>query len=409
MRLAEFILANIEPILVEWENFARSLLPGGKMTVVQLRDDAESILLATARDMQNLQTLQQQESKSRGAGGAGGAESDRLDIASDMHGADRVAWGFHITEVVSEYRALRATVLRLWRNSNPSPDQNDIDDVTRFNEALDQSLARGVASYSRRIDDSRQMFLAILGHDLRNPLNTIRTAAYLIAMKDADRRTADAVSLINTSADAMAGLINDLIDFSSSALGHAMPLHREPTNMRTLCQEVIQSCRATYPHRVLRFHCEGEVDGVWDVGRIRQVVSNLLGNAIQHGSPDGPIDVSVATARSRFDHSRDAIPAVVLSVRNEGPPIPPELLPTLFDPLKRYETREAASQRTPGSVGLGLYIVREIAMAEGGTVSVTSTAETGTTFTVCIPRFLDAADHDEPDRTIRTASSERMS
>ena len=110
MRLAEFILANIEPILAEWEAFARSLSPGATMTIVALRDDAESILLATARDMQNPQSLQQQASKSKGHGGAGGAASDRLDNASDLHGVDRVGWGFHITEVVSEYRALRASV-----------------------------------------------------------------------------------------------------------------------------------------------------------------------------------------------------------------------------------------------------------------------------------------------------------
>lgn len=393
MRLADFILANIEPILGEWEKFARSLLPGESMTVAELRDDAESILRATARDMQNLQDLQQQESKSRGDGGAGGPASDRLDTASDKHGVERVASGFHITEVVSEYRALRASVLRLWRKSNPQPNQSDLDDLTRFNEALDQSLARGVASYSKRIDDSRQMFLAILGHDLRNPLSTVRTAAYVVSMKHQDQDTADAVAMINTSTDAMGRLISDLIDFSSTALGRALPLNREPIDMGTLCEEVIHAYRAVHPDRELRLHTDGDVDGVWDTGRIRQIVSNLLGNAIQHGSAEDPIDVSVRSTRTCFDPSGPEAPAVVLSVRNEGLPIPPAHLPTLFDPLKRYETREAASHRTPGSIGLGLYIVREIVSAKGGTVSVSSTAEEGTTFTVCIPRFLSAGDH----------------
>ena len=135
MRLAEFILANTEPILEEWEAFARSLLPGANMTVVALRDDAESILLATARDMQNRQSLQQQASKSKGGGGAGGEASNQLDNASDLHGVGRVGSGFHITEVVSEYRALRASVLRLWRESLPQPDLNDIDNITRFDES----------------------------------------------------------------------------------------------------------------------------------------------------------------------------------------------------------------------------------------------------------------------------------
>ena len=397
MRLAEFILANIEPILAEWEDFARTLLPGASMSIVELRDDAQSILLATARDMQNRQSLEQQESKSKGDGGAGGAASDRLDIASDMHGVERVSSGFHITDVVSEYRALRASVLRLWRESIPQPERKDLDDITRFNESLDQSLARGVASYSKRVDDSRQMFLAILSHDLRNPLSTIRTAAYLVALQNEDQATADAIQMINRSTDVMVRLISDLIDFSSSGLGRAMPLNREPVDLELLCREVIDAYRSTHADRVLRFHSDGDVNGVWDVGRIRQVVSNLVGNAIQHGSPDGPITLSATSKSTPSAASGAADSVVALSVHNEGPPIPPDLLPTLFDPLKRYATQESAADRTPGSIGLGLYIVREIVAANGGTVSVTSTAEEGTTFTVFMPRLLPAEDQDRDD------------
>jgi signal transduction histidine kinase len=381
MRLAEFILANVEPILAEWEAFARSLSPGATMTTVALRDDAESILLATARDMQTPQSPQQQASKSRGRGGAGGSTSDRLDDASDLHGVERVGWGFHISEVVSEYRALRASVLRLWRESLPQPDLNDIDDITRFNESLDQSLARGVGSYSKRIDESRQMFLAILSHDLRNPLNTIRMAAHVVSRQNQNPATADAISVITRNTDAMTQLIGDLIDFSSSALGRGMPLNRGPVDLEALCREVLGSFHALHPARELRLHLEGEVNGVWDAARIRQVISNLIGNAIQHGSPEAPIDLSVAPAGSGPGG------AVAISVHNEGAPIPPDLLPTIFDPLRRYATRESAAERSPGSIGLGLYIVREIVAAKGGTVEVTST-EKGTTFTVRIPRVL---------------------
>jgi signal transduction histidine kinase len=397
MRLAEFILANIEPILAEWEAFARSLLPGENMTIVELRDDAGSILLATARDMQNRQSLQQQESKSKGDGGAGGVASDRLDIASEMHGVERVSSGFHITDVVSEYRALRASVLRLWRKSLPQLDLNDIDDLTRFDESLDQSLAHGVASYSKRIDDSRQMFLAILSHDLRNPLSIIRTAAYLVSLKNEDPASVEAVQMINKSTDIMMKLISDLIDFSSSGLGRTMPMNREPVDMDMLCREVIGFYRATHADRVLRFHSDGDVNGVWDVGRIRQVISNLMGNAIQHGSPDGPITLSVTSKGTPPTASGRTDSAIVLSVHNEGPSIPAEILPTLFDPLKRYATQESVAQRTLGSIGLGLYIVREIVVGNGGTVSVASTAEEGTTVTVCIPRFCPTEDHERGD------------
>ncbi len=388
MRLAEFIIENIEPILMEWETFARSLLPGANMTIAALRDDAEAILRATVQDMGSPQTLEQQASKSRGNGGADTAASDRLDDASELHGVERVGSGFHITDVVSEYRALRASVLRLWRESLPEATLHDVDDITRFNESLDQSLARGVGSYSKRIDESRQMFLAILSHDLRNPLHTIRMAADLAAMQNASPATADALSMITRNTDAMMQLISDLIDFSSTGLGRAMPLNREQVDLEALCREVIDSCRTAHPDRTLRFHCEGDVDGVWDAGRMRQLVFNLIGNAIQHGTPGGAVDLSVTAKQTKPTKSDPAGSSVVLSVHNEGAPIPPELLPTIFDPLKRYATREPAAQRSPGSIGLGLYIVREIVDAKGGAVEVTSTAQEGTTFTVCIPRFL---------------------
>lgn len=324
MRLADFILANTEPILVEWEAFARSLSPGERMTVHALRDDAESILLAAARDMQSHQSLEQQASKSKGKGGAGGTESDRLDAASNLHGVDRVGSGFHITEVVSEYRALRASVLRLWQQSLPGADLNDIDDITRFNEALDQSLACGVSSYAERIDESRKMFLAILSHDLRNPLHTIRMAAQVVSQKIEDPATANAMSMIKQNTDAMMRLISDLMDFSSSGLGQAMPLNRGPVDLEELCREVVESCRTAHPGRTIRIHSGGNVNGVWDAGRIRQVVSNLLGNAIQHGSTEGPIDLSVAS-----EETPSAGSTVVLSVHSEGAPIPPDLLPNI--------------------------------------------------------------------------------
>ena len=376
MRLAKFILANVEPILLEWEAFAVTLAPGANMTKLALRDHAQAILLASARDMEVDQSLAEQAGKSKGHGGAGATESDRLDIASARHAEERVGAGFDIIEVVSEYRALRASVLRLWRKSLPQPNIDDIDDITRFNESIDQSLSEAVGSYTERVNRSRQLFLAILGHDLRNPLSTIRIAAGLVSQTDADERSMDALSMIGTESKAMAKLISDMIDFASTWLGSAMPLNREPVDLDILCREVVEGFRVMHPQRTLQFNPSGDLTGNWDAARIRQVVSNLLGNAIQHGLPDGPIELSAASEES----------TVVLSVHNEGMPIPLEALPTLFDPLVRHATFESASQRAPGSIGLGLYIVREIVNAHGGTIEVASTAQQGTTFIVRIPR-----------------------
>ena len=373
MRLAKFILANIEPILAEWEAFAVTLAPGAKMTKPALRDHSQAILLATARDMQVDQSLAQQAAKSKGDGDA---ESDRLDIASVQHAEERVSSGFDIIELVSEYRALRASVLRLWRKSHPQSNIDDIDDITRFNESIDQSLAEAVESYTERVNRSRQLFLAILGHDLRNPLTAIRMSAQLVTPTNGDLQSIEALSMIGTESKAMAKLISDMIDFASTLLGSVMPLNCEPVDLQMLCREVVDEFSASHPQRTLHFNPRGDLTGNWDAARIRQIISNLLGNALQHGSPNGPVELSAASEES----------TVVLSVHNEGAPISPEALPTIFDPLVRYATVETVLQRAPGSIGLGLYIVREIVNVKGGTITVVSTAQQGTTFTVRIPR-----------------------
>ncbi|MGI9013633.1 MAG: sensor histidine kinase [Phycisphaerales bacterium] len=340
-----------------------------------MRDDAEAILLATARDMQVDQSHAEQASKSKGQGGADSTESDRLDYASIRHGADRVGSGFDIKDVVSEYRALRASVLRLWRKSRPQPDIHDIDDITRFNESIDQSIAQAVGSYTEFVNRSRQMLMAILGHDLRNPLNCIQLSAVFVARTVRDPECAEALSMIGTNTKVMAQLISDLIDYSSTWLGSDLPLNRGPLDLQTVCREVVDEFRALHPQRTLHFHPSGDLNGNWDAARLRQIVSNLLGNALQHGSPDGPVELTAASEGS----------TVVLSVHNEGEPIPPNALPTLFDPLVRNATAESA-RRPQGSIGLGLYIVRQIVTAKGGTIEVASTAEEGTTLTVRLPR-----------------------
>jgi signal transduction histidine kinase len=217
-------------------------------------------------------------------------------------------------------------------------------------------------------------------------------ATQLVSWTKDDPDSVEALSMIETSTQAMTRLITDLIDFTLSGLGRAMPLHRGPVDLKELCLEVLDAYRTTNPGRRLHFHSEGDVTGVWDASRLRQVVSNLVGNAIQHGSPHGPVDLSLALEGSTPEGS-----TVMLRVHNEGAPIPQDVLPTIFDPLVRYATRESAARRSPGSVGLGLYIVREIVVAKGGTVEVASTAQDGTTFTVRIPRFLPVEDDNRDD------------
>lgn len=378
MRLADFIFKNIEPILVEWEAFARSLRSGSAMTKLALRNAAGKILLAIAQDMQNAQNPDQRASKSKGHGGADSKASDRLDYASKFHGSERVGSGFDIMEVVAEYRALRASVLRLWRESQPHPNADDIDDITRFNEAIDQSLTEAVGSYTNRVEQSRRMFLAILSHDLKNPVGNINGAAQVAARvtTNEDLKAAKALSMIERSTKTITRLIDDLIDFASTGLGRAMPLMRSSFDLEELGREVFEEFFVAYPQRTLRFHPDGDLTGDWDAARLRQVLSNLMGNALQHGATEEPVELSITSEES----------IVVLSVHNGGLPIPSERLSTIFDPLMRYAQLEASAQKASSSIGLGLYIAREVVFAHGGTIAVNSTAQDGTTFTVRLPR-----------------------
>jgi hypothetical protein len=390
MRLAEFILGNVEPILAEWETFARDLWPPGAAAgVEELRDHAADILRATATDMASAQTDAQQADKSRGGDGAGGAASARMDRASELHGAGRVRSGLDLMAVVSEYRALRATVIRLWRDGCPSPDRRDLEDLTRFNESIDQSLTEALRTYTVAVDRSRQTFLAILGHDLRNPLNAITMSADLLARAPG----ADAAQLvggITRGARAMARMVADLLDFGAAGLGAAMPVTPAPLDLRPLGQELADETRAAHPGRTVRYQAHGDLTGEWDAGRLRQLLSNLLGNAAHHGAADGPVDLTISAEKGdggdRVEGGDGAEGGVVLAVHNAGPPIPPDALPTIFDPLTRDASDEGQRRRRPGSIGLGLYIAREIATAHGGTVDVASSAEAGTTFTVRLPR-----------------------
>jgi signal transduction histidine kinase len=155
-----------------------------------------------------------------------------------------------------------------------------------------------------------------------------------------------------------------------------MPLVMAPVNLDLLGREVLGELAAAHPNRKLRFDVRGDLTCSCDGARLRQVISNLLGNALEHGSEDGDVELSIVSEG----------PEIALAVRNQGPPIPSQLLPTIFDPLVQNTSTDTPQQRRLGSVGLGLYIAREIVTAHGGAMAVTSSAESGTVFTARIPR-----------------------
>ncbi len=375
MRLADFILANVEPILAGWEVFARSIGAGEHLDQLALRDHAPQILQATARDMKSPQTAAERVNKSEGRSHTG-EDSEALDGASTAHAVERLGLGFDMLEVMSEYRALRASVLQLWHASSPAAHERDVDDLTRFNESIDQSLSKAVASYTQRVDQARDMFLAILSHDLRNPLGAIAMSAHVLPMVSNDKAEIVECGLrITRSASVMERMISDLLDYTRTRLGAGMPVNPAPMDLAVLGRELIEEFRAAHPKRMIEFHTEGELKGRWDSDRIRQAISNLVGNAIQHGSADFPVTLSISGTRSE----------VVIGVHSGGNPIPPGELPKIFDPLIRGSSADHPQKNRPGSIGMGLYIAREVAKSHGGRIDVTSTVKDGTTFTIRVP------------------------
>jgi signal transduction histidine kinase len=290
MRLVDFILVNTEAILREWDIFARSIWPDAKSTPLLLRDHAEAILRAAARDMATDQTGPQQHEKSKG-GGIDGAGSAQLDQASKDHALGRVTSGFDLMALVAEYRALRASVIRLWTESSPNTDSQDLIDLTRFNESIDQSLGEAVRHFSEEMDRSRDMFLGVLGHDLRNPLNAMLLSAQSLS-EDADPESAMLASRIVASGEAMSRMLADFLDFTASRLGRGLPVAPASVDLAKLCREVVEECTATGPGRTIDLKIHGDLTGLWDPGRMRQLLSNLIGNAIQHGSETLPVHVT---------------------------------------------------------------------------------------------------------------------
>ena len=224
MKLAEFILANLEPILVEWEAFAKSLPPGASMTSRALRNDAERMLRFVADDLTTGQTAGEEIAKSQGRGQPlpEGEQS-----AAHDHGLQRLADGFDLVQMVSEYRALRASVMRLWAKEITALDENTVD-MIRFHESMDQILAESVDRFTEKVGRDKDLFLAVLGHDLRNPLSAISMGSEALLRSEAiTARDHSAALAISRSAARMQQMVRDLLDFTRTRLGARLPIAAE--------------------------------------------------------------------------------------------------------------------------------------------------------------------------------------
>ncbi|GEJ58088.1 sensor histidine kinase [Anaeromyxobacter diazotrophicus] len=225
----------------------------------------------------------------------------------------------------------------------------------------------------RRALELQQQLMGIVGHDLRTPLNAIAGSAALLARApDLPTARLRAAQRIVSSAARMSGLVRDLLDFTRLRVAGGFAVAPQQADLGEVGRAVVQEVRTAWRGSVIHLSEAGDLAGRWDPERLEQILSNLVGNACHHGTPGAPVQV-------RLSGQPDAVRA---EVHNEGPPIPPEVLPVIFEPFRRgaSDRRDAS-----GGVGLGLFIVRSLVEAHGGTIEV-ATGEGGTTFTVELPR-----------------------
>ena len=362
-KLSTFIRQNNRPILSEWEAFARTLAQGSSMDDAGLRDHAQAMLDEIADEIAS------PNARDRAVECAEGESSSS---AATEHGHRRAQSGFTVADMIAEFRALRASITRRWLAQTTEFGRDEVEALVRFNEAVDRAITESLAQYGRDMEETRQRFLAILSHDLRNPIAAISTAASFLAdIGELNEEDAKLVGMIRGATARMTNLIGDMLELALHRLGDSMPVERGAMNLDDLVNTVVSEVRASYPNTSIIVNSRGDLTGSWDSARLAQALTNLIGNAVQHGDADQPIRVS----------ARGNPTEVIIAVRNSGGAIPRDQLRRMFD-------GGTPGSRTNGDrrhLGLGLFIVNRIIDAHRGSIEVDS-ADGETAFTIHLPR-----------------------
>ena len=246
-------------------------------------------------------------------------------------------------------------------------------ETIRAQELRDEAAAgRERAELSERqlraVAEFREMFIGILGHDLRNPLGSIvMSAALLLRRGHLDEQDAATATRIINSSQRMTRMITQVLDLTRARLGGGLPIEPVPADLRKICRNVVEEFEKT-----IHLDAEGDLTGTWDEDRLAEVLSNLAGNAIEYAAPGtNPIIKAYADAGE-----------VVVEISNQGPAIPPDVLPFIFAPFRRAKQHEKSAT---GNLGLGLYIAHQIVLAHGGTLDA-HCGDGTTTFVMRLPR-----------------------
>ncbi|HSI70884.1 MAG TPA: sensor histidine kinase [Gillisia sp.] len=372
MKFTHFIKNHKEDITDEWVKFAQDNIEGiNKLNLVEVQDHIKQMLDRIVESMETSETDAEQEKKSKGNKNMLSGESK----AAHQHGEQRADVGFDIMELSSEFRALRASVLRLWEaKSKTEKVEADFQDMIRFNEAIDELWMISLKRFDDKVHESKNWFMGILGHDLRNPLAAILGVQSILKLSNnLSEKEKSLISRSNSSVKRMTELINNLLELTNLRLGSGMTINKIQADLSKQGEKIVQELQLSYPEAEIIIETPGPVQGEWDVIRLDQLMTNLITNAIRYGKPGGPVTVSIAAK------DKDAY----FEVHNEGQPIPDSIKEMI---TTGKFTKNNGDPTKKDSYGLGLYIVNEIVDGHKGKIDVVSNKETGTTFKIILPR-----------------------
>jgi signal transduction histidine kinase len=352
MSLPHFIHESLDDILAEWERDCGVASPRAEPAA--RRQHFGKVLRAVADEMKRLPV----------------SASTPAAAVTDTPGSPHS----HAGQLVGDYASLRASVIRQWRRKHPSPSPSDLDDLVRFNEAMDRSLAELTATFSPSESQPQALFLGVLNHELRTSVASILMSAQVLTHRSTPGSPeGKAAQRILRSCEQLRQTLDALSDFTKVRLGEHLEIDRVPDDMAVLCRQALDAFARVDPERRIRLGADGDPSGDWDQARIREAIGALIGNAARFASRGSTVTIAV---------DGRAADEVTVTVHGDGTPIDVETLRTIFDPIARVESENA----TYAGLGLGLFMVRKVVDAHGGRVSVEAAPELGTTFTVVLPR-----------------------
>ncbi|MBS1121083.1 MAG: Sensor histidine kinase [Deltaproteobacteria bacterium] len=293
---------------------------------------------------------------------------------AERHALQRHSSGISLQALTSEYATLRRVILE--RLLEISDRDLVAASLIRIGAGMDHAIGEAVRCYSDARDHVRERFIAVLAHDLRDPLSAVMMSATLLSDMTLGARQAQLVERVTRGSRRIERMIDDVLDFARGRSSGGIPVSPVNVDMAAICGEAIDEARALGLVAEIKLELSGDLRGMWDRDRARQALANLLSNARHSGQ-----GVILVRAWERADP-----PAVLTSVRDHGPVIPPEIIGRIFDPFSRGQ---GEGRRRGHGHGLGLYIVEQIALAHGGVCRASSTAD-ATEFTIEWPRLPQA-------------------